>query len=103
LRLLISSRYPVQISQGLGSRHANRLKGAIATSSDQGAELVKQSLGIPLDMAFADLMEQPGFVSHRLEAIGIIGHEHLRSHASRNRFNPRFESLRILGCELING
>jgi len=45
---------------------------------------------------------QAHLVINCLEAIGIIGHQNLGSHALVNRVNPVFERLDVFGCQFIN-
>jgi hypothetical protein len=54
-------------------------------------------------MRFAHLVLHAHLVSHGLEAIGIIGDQHLGSHALGNRLNPIFELLDILCWKPIDG
>jgi hypothetical protein len=54
-------------------------------------------------MTFAPLVQQSQLISDRLEAIGIIAHEHLGSHTGRNGVDPRFEGGSILCRHLVDG
>ncbi len=54
-------------------------------------------------MRFTDLVLHAYLVSDRLEAIGIIGNQHSRSHTLGDRLNPLFERLAIFRGERING
>src|SRR5258708_39986584 len=54
-----------------------------------------QRLGVTQHMRFTDLVLHAYLVSDRLEAIGIIGNQHSRSHTLGDRLNPLFERLAI--------
>ena len=54
-------------------------------------------------MCFTDLVLHAHLVSHSLEAISIIGHEHLGAYALGNRQSLVFERLDIFRWECIDG
>jgi hypothetical protein len=54
-------------------------------------------------MRFTDLMLHTHLISDGLEAISIIGHEHLGAYALGNRQSLVFERLDIFRWECIDG
>ena len=54
-------------------------------------------------MGFTHLMLHAHLIGDRLEAIGIIGDQHLSSHTLGDRLNPVFERLAIFRSQRING
>jgi hypothetical protein len=53
-------------------------------------------------MRFTDLVLHAHLISNGLEAIGIIGHQHLGSHTLSNGLDPLGERLAIFCCQCID-
>ncbi len=53
-------------------------------------------------MRFTQLMLHSYVIGDRLEAIGIIGHQHARSHTFSNREGPGFERVDSLSTQFID-
>lgn len=85
------------------STRSTGFEGPIRIFGHQGLVAFNQGLSIAQHMRFTDLVLHAHLISHRFEAISIIGDQYLSSYARGDRQSLVLKRLDILRCQRING